>query len=131
MTKAVTQLCSGAKTTVGLKRDLNQDDFAAVEQFKDWHAWPIAEKKGNLYVVADGMGGHNAGGVASRLAVDIVAEEYYEDGSADACEELVRLANEAGGPDNITAMVIRVESAVSVRRQIRRYHLRQALKLLQ
>ena len=83
MPKRVTQLQVGAKTDVGQKRDHNEDQFGVVEQYKEKAAWPLAEKKGNLYIVADGMGGHNAGEVASRLAVDIVAHEYYRDDSPD------------------------------------------------
>lgn len=33
--------------------------------------------KGYLLIVADGMGGHQAGEVASRMAVDIIGAEYY------------------------------------------------------
>jgi PPM family protein phosphatase len=34
-------------------------------------------KKGYLMLVADGMGGHNAGEVASRMAADIISQEYF------------------------------------------------------
>ncbi len=47
----------GATTDVGMVRQQNEDAFLAEE---------------NLYVVADGMGGHNAGEVASELAVTTV-----------------------------------------------------------
>jgi protein phosphatase len=37
----------------------------------------INREKGFLMLVADGMGGHNAGEVASRMAVDIINQEYF------------------------------------------------------
>jgi protein phosphatase len=54
-----------------------------------------------LFVVADGMGGHAAGEVASEMAVTIVAEELAEirslgdDAAARAIHEAVRRANAA------------------------------------
>src|SRR5512147_1369524 len=53
--------------------------------------------KGELALIADGMGGHAAGEVASGIAVDVIAKTYYETGgSADeALRTAFREANAA------------------------------------
>jgi protein phosphatase len=53
-------------------------------------------RKGVLFLVADGMGGHQRGEMASRRAVDQVIRAYYDDPSADVLQSLkraVELAN--------------------------------------
>ena len=56
-----------SKTDIGLKRELNQDYVFTAD-------CPVG-KLPNLYLVADGMGGHKAGGFASKYAVDTVVEK--------------------------------------------------------
>lgn len=57
----------------GRVRTNNEDAFGAAEP-RDPH--PLSQS-GMLYVVADGMGGHQAGEYASRYAVDTVLKAYY------------------------------------------------------
>jgi len=52
-------------TNVGMKRDHNEDSFYL----------PVNER---LAIVADGMGGHASGEVASKMAVDTIASFFRE-----------------------------------------------------
>jgi protein phosphatase len=38
----------------------------------------VSREKGCMLIVADGMGGHNAGEVASRMAAQIITHEYFK-----------------------------------------------------
>lgn len=51
--------------------------------------------KGRLFVVADGVGGHQAGNVASKMAVTIIQEHYYAHASPDAAAGLAAAIREA------------------------------------
>lgn len=133
-----TGLAYGA-TDVGRKRGNNEDCYRL-----------LLDR--DLYVVSDGMGGHNAGEVASLNAVEMVDKyftpnrilemrpEYnehplnkgdkvllYSDGLWDllsdeeiytialkdvppekTCWTLIAKANEAGGDDNVTVLLVKI-----------------------
>ena len=76
----------GIKSDVGIVRKLNED-----------YAGYIEEEEYKLYVVADGMGGHNAGEVASEMAVNAVkayVKENYKNEGSNVIENDILFANE-------------------------------------
>lgn len=75
-------------TDIGKKRKLNQD-----------YVFSSDRKIGNLsnvFIVADGMGGHNAGDYASRYTVDTMVEEIeksFEQSPVRILENAIKIAN--------------------------------------
>lgn len=58
-------LIAAGKTDIGMKRKTNQDSiYLGLER--------------NLFVVADGMGGHNGGDIASKMAVENIPAYMYQ-----------------------------------------------------
>jgi protein phosphatase len=82
------RLLHAARTDVGMIRSGNEDNFAV----RDW---------GNrgLFIVADGMGGHAAGEVASEMAVQTIERELEtlkdpnDHGAEEQLAEALREAN--------------------------------------
>jgi protein phosphatase len=75
------RLRAGSATDVGNVRSMNQDDLLITD--------------GAIFAVADGMGGHASGEVASAEAVAALRHAYEESGSVDDVRRAVELANEA------------------------------------
>ena len=78
----------------GLQRAVNEDHLATPEGLDS----EILARRGRLYIVADGMGGHAAGEQASALTVSTVMEAYYGHPSLDpgqALTDAIRQANAA------------------------------------
>jgi len=73
----VTTLRAGGATDVGLVRDHNEDRYLADER---------------LFAVADGVGGHKAGEVASQTAVETLQREFTEP-TTDGLVDAVKTAN--------------------------------------
>lgn len=62
-----------ATTDVGMRRSNNQDSYSVVPA-SDLPNW---NERGHLFMVADGMGAHAAGELASKLAADGIPHTYY------------------------------------------------------
>ncbi len=62
----------GRHTDVGMIRDLNEDSLLTLELDRVYRS--VSQPLG-LYAVADGMGGHAAGDVASGLVINTMAEK--------------------------------------------------------
>ncbi len=74
-------------TNIGRKRKLNQDFVYTSEQ----SVGPLP----NLFIVADGMGGHNAGDFASKLAVNTMVEKIASSEKTEVVDILKEAVDKA------------------------------------
>lgn len=65
MAEPLLRIEAAGETNVGRRRNHNEDNFAILAEF-------------GLFIVADGMGGHACGEVASKLAIDTMQEFFQE-----------------------------------------------------
>ncbi len=76
-------------TDIGKKRELNEDSIYASEK-------PVGNLP-NLFIVADGMGGHNAGDYASNFTVNTLVEEIensFEKNPSIIFQKALNVANQ-------------------------------------
>lgn len=76
----MTGLRSGSATDVGRRRTINQDMVLVSD---------------SIFAIADGMGGHQGGEVASLAAVEALKKAYHERPTMDGLVDAIRAANEA------------------------------------
>jgi len=75
-----------SRTDVGMRRAANQDSLATrlCDAFEEW------QSHGHLFVVADGMGGHAVGDLASRITVDTLPHVFFKTDAQDALDRMAR-----------------------------------------
>lgn len=84
-------LVVGAKTDLGQVRENNEDKFDFIEPDEP----SVLATKGRVFAVADGMGGHSAGQIASELALSIFVRSYYADLKSDVEAGVTKAVREA------------------------------------
>lgn len=104
-------------TDVGLVRDNNEDALISCPdlQQQNWTTTPLSDyiplgEFGSLLVVADGMGGPNAGEVASALTIETVKQQF----SVFRVQEALKVADE-GVRQLLTDCVIAADAAINQR----------------
>jgi PPM family protein phosphatase len=59
----------GVKSDKGMIREINEDSYNIIAGYS---GVPVS------FIIADGMGGHNSGEIASKMAVDLVSEKILQ-----------------------------------------------------
>ncbi|MCR9115941.1 MAG: protein phosphatase 2C domain-containing protein [bacterium] len=79
-----------AISDIGMRRKNNQDAFSiALANDAEQYAW-----RGHLFVVADGMGAHAAGELASKLSADNIPHLYHKYAELPPHEALLKAVEE-------------------------------------
>ncbi|MBI3865670.1 MAG: serine/threonine-protein phosphatase [Planctomycetia bacterium] len=73
-----------ALSDIGFRRRNNQDSYA-VQIAPDREEW---SRRGHLFLVADGMGGHAVGELASKIAADTIPHTYQKTQNVEPPEAL-------------------------------------------
>jgi PPM family protein phosphatase len=71
---ATYEIIASVRTDKGCVREINEDSGQLIRPSDP----ALLSERGVLVVVADGMGGHSSGEVASRAAVELVSRLYYQ-----------------------------------------------------
>ncbi|PNY35158.1 serine/threonine-protein phosphatase [Rhodopirellula baltica] len=80
-----------ARTDVGMRRTNNQDSHSMIPA----HSQERFDARGHLFTVADGMGAHAAGELASSMATELIAMNYFRTSALNARDSLHVAVSEA------------------------------------
>jgi len=100
--RAIPFIRFGVKTDLGRIRENNEDKF----DFYEPEDPTLLAARGCFYAVADGMGGHAAGQIASELALKNVIANYYDSPNDDIPTSL--LESIAAANDTIYSLAVMI-----------------------
>lgn len=85
-------IVDGAETDTGMRRSNNQDHHTRVRATNP-DSW---KRRGHIFMVADGMGAHAVGELASKMACDNIPHTYYKLRNGDPREAILKSYQEVG-----------------------------------
>lgn len=85
-------IVEASATDTGLRRANNQDSHAIVKA-STRELWKL---RGHVYMVADGMGAHAAGELASKMACDNIPHNYHKSKTGTPAEMLTKAYRDVG-----------------------------------
>jgi protein phosphatase len=83
-------IIDAAATDTGMRRANNQDSFTVVRA-SHARAW---RQRGHVFLVADGMGAHAVGELASKMACDLIPHTYLKMRSGSPAEAITKAFRE-------------------------------------
>jgi serine/threonine protein phosphatase PrpC len=79
-------IIDAAATDTGMRRTNNQDSFMAVRASHE-ESW---RQRGHVFLVADGMGAHAVGELASKMACDLIPHTYMKARTGTPSDAIVK-----------------------------------------
>ena len=86
-------IIDAAATDTGMRRSNNQDSHTVVRASEP-ETW--RKRRGHLFMVADGMGAHAVGELASKLACDNIPHNYFKAKDGTAAEAMTKAYQQVG-----------------------------------
>jgi serine/threonine protein phosphatase PrpC len=83
-------IIDGAATDTGMRRSNNQDSYAILRASHE-EAW---RQRGHVFLVADGMGAHAVGELASKMACDLIPHNYMKARAGTPSDAIVKAFRE-------------------------------------
>jgi protein phosphatase len=85
-------IIDAAASDTGMRRSNNQDSYTVVRASSK-ETW---RQRGHLFIVADGMGAHAVGELASKMACDNIPHNYNKSKNGTPSEAIVKAYREVG-----------------------------------